>query len=151
MTQPFRYYLRVRYQECDAQRVVFNVRYSDYADIAYFEFMRATLPRPTDAMDGTFESQNARQVIEWKSSARFDDVLEISVWVSRIGTTSFTMNTEMRRAATSDVLATTETIYVHVDPATYTKRPIEAHMRAALETGAPGKVVDHAGYLTART
>ncbi len=32
MTTPFRYYLRVRYQDCDAQNVVFNSRYSDYAD-----------------------------------------------------------------------------------------------------------------------
>ena len=29
MTAPFRYYLRVRYQECDAQHVVFNARYGE--------------------------------------------------------------------------------------------------------------------------
>ena len=54
MTKPFRYYLRVRYQECDPQHVVFNARYADYADLASFEFMRAALPRPRDAFDGTF-------------------------------------------------------------------------------------------------
>ena len=31
MITPFRYYLRVRYQECDPQHVVFNARYGDYA------------------------------------------------------------------------------------------------------------------------
>ena len=41
MTQPFRYYLRVRYQDCDAQHVVFNARYGDYIDLACFEFLRA--------------------------------------------------------------------------------------------------------------
>src|SRR6185295_1656197 len=92
MTTPFRYYLRVRYQDCDAQHVVFNSRYSDYADITSIEFMRAALPRPTDGFDGTFEIQSVRQVIEWKSSARFDYVLEISAWVSRIGTTSLTLD-----------------------------------------------------------
>ena len=55
MTAPFRYYLRVRYQECDAQHVVFNARYGDYVDLACFEFLRAALPRPTDGFDGTFE------------------------------------------------------------------------------------------------
>ena len=30
------------------QHVVFNSRYSEYADLACFEFMRAALPRPTD-------------------------------------------------------------------------------------------------------
>jgi acyl-CoA thioester hydrolase len=144
---PFRYYLRVRYQDCEAQHVVFNARYSDYADLACFEFMRAALPRPTDGFDGTFEIQNVRQVIEWKSPARFDDVLEVSVWVSRIGTTSFTLNTEMRRAGDAGVLATTETTYVHVD-AKFTKRRIAPEMRAALEAGARDKVADHAGYRT---
>jgi acyl-CoA thioester hydrolase len=147
MTKPFRYYLRVRYQDCDAQHVVFNSRYSEYADLTSFEFMRAALPRPTDVHDGTFECQVVRQVIEWKSPARFDNVLEVSTWVSRVGTTSFVINTEMRRAGETEVLATTETIYVLVDPKSFTKRPIEPHMRAALEAGARGKVADHAGYL----
>lgn len=147
MTQPFRYYLRVRYQDCDAQHVVFNSRYSEYADLVSFEFMRAALPRPTDGFDGTFELQTVRQVIEWRSPARFDDVLEISAWASRIGTTSFTLSTEMRRAGEAAVLATSETVYVHVDPKTFTKRPIAPEMRAALEAGARGKTTDHAGYM----
>ena len=53
----------------------------------------------------------------------------------------------MRRAGEADVLATTETTYVHVDPKTFTKRAIEPAMRAALEAGAGGKTTDHAGYL----
>jgi acyl-CoA thioester hydrolase len=146
MTSPFRYYLRVRYQDCDAQHVVFNSRYSEYADIACFEFLRAALPRPTDALDGTFEIQVVRQVIEWKSPARLDNVLEVSAWVSRIGTTSVTLVTEMRRAGEAPVLATTESTYVRVDPETFTKLEIEPEMRAALEAGARGKSTDHAGY-----
>ena len=54
MSQRFRYYVRVRYQDCDAQHVVFNARYGDYIDLACFEFLRAALPRPTDTFDGTF-------------------------------------------------------------------------------------------------
>ena len=149
MASPFRYYLRVRFQECDAQRVVFNSRYSDYADLACFEFLRAALPRPSDGFDGTFELQNVRQVIEWKSPACFDDVLEVAAWVSRMGTTSFTLSTEMRRAGDTVALATTETTYVHVDPKNHRKRAIEAAMRAALDEGARGKTADHAGYLRA--
>ena len=147
MTKPFRYFLRVRFQECDAQRVVFNSRYSDYADLTSVEFLRAALPAPTDWLDGTFEFQSVRQVIEWRSPARLDDVLEISALVSRIGTTSFTLSTEMRRAGEEGVLATTDTTYVHVDHKTFTKLPIPAEMRAALEAGARGRFTDHAGYL----
>jgi len=147
MTVPFRYYLRVRYQECDAQHVVFNARYGDYIDLACFEFLRAALPRPEDCFDGTFESQTVRQLVEWRAGARFDDVLEVSVRTTGLGTTSFTLSFEIRRAGEADPLVTSEMIYVHVDKATYTKREITPEMRAALEAGAAGKVVDHAGYL----
>jgi acyl-CoA thioester hydrolase len=147
MTTPFRYYLRVRYQECDAQHVVFNARYGEYIDLACTEFLRAALPGPRDAMDGTFESQTVRQVVEWKRPARFDDVLEISVRTARIGNTSFVLNFDIRRAGDVDPLVTSETTYVHVDRETWTKRQIEPHMRAALETGAAGQIIDHAGHL----
>jgi acyl-CoA thioester hydrolase len=145
--QPFRYYLRVRYQECDAQHVVFNARYGEYTDMACFEFLRAALPRPSDLTDGTFEIQTVRQVVEWKRPARFDDVLEISVRTDRIGSTSFTLTFDIRRAGEAEPLVTSETVYVHVDPKTWTKREIAPAMRAALEAGAASKSTDHAGYL----
>ena len=148
MTAKFRYYLRVRYQDCDAQHVVFNARYGDYIDLACSEFLRAALPSPRDVFDGTFEIQTVRQVVEWKVPARFDDVLEISVWASRIGTTSFTLSFELRRASDGTLLVSSETVYVHVDPGSFLKRSIEPRMRAALEAGARGKVTDHAGYRT---
>jgi acyl-CoA thioester hydrolase len=147
MTRPFRYYVRVRYQECDAQHVVFNARYGDYIDLACSEFLRAALPRPRDVFDGTFESQTVRQVVEWKAPARFDDVLEISVWANRIGTTSFSLCFELRRVGDGTLLVTSETVYVHVDPKSFAKREIEPSMRAALEAGARGQATDHAGYL----
>jgi acyl-CoA thioester hydrolase len=143
----FCYYLRVRYQECDAQHVVFNARYGDFIDLACFEFLRAALPSPQACCDGSFETQTVRQLIEWKGSARFDDVLAVSVRTSRVGSTSFTLNFEIRRAGEEAMLATCETTYVHVDKASFTKRPIAPEMRAALERGAPGRSVDHAGYL----
>ena len=147
MTRRFRYYLRVRYQECDAQHVVFNARYGEYIDMACFEFLRAALPRPSDMTDGTFEIQTVRQVVEWRRPARFDDVLEISVRTDRIGSTSFTLSFDIRRAGEAEPLVTSETVYVHVDPKTWTKREIAPAMRAALEAGAAGKSTDHAGYL----
>jgi acyl-CoA thioester hydrolase len=88
-----------------------------------------------------------RQVIEWTAPARLDDVLEISMRASRLGTTSFTLGAEMRKAGVADPLVTTETTYVHVDAKTFLKREIAPQMRAALEAGAAGKVTDHAGYL----
>jgi acyl-CoA thioester hydrolase len=147
MSAPFRYFLRVRYQECDAQHVVFNARYGDFIDLACFEFLRAALPTAAACSDGSFETQTVRQLLEWRAPARFDDVLEIAVATSRLGTTSFTLTFEIRRAGEERLLARCETVYVHVDKAGYRKRAIAPEMRLALQRGAAGVCVDHAGHL----
>ena len=145
MTAPFRHYTRVRYHDCDAQAVVFNARYGDYVDLSITEFLRASFPG-RDPFDGSLEIQVVRQLIEWKSPARFNDVLEISVRVARFGTTSFTVAFDLRIAGTPDPIVTAELVYVVVDGKTWKKRPMTSDERARLESGAAGKIVDHGGY-----
>jgi acyl-CoA thioester hydrolase len=143
--QNFRYYLRVRYQECDAQHVVFNARYSDYVDLAVSEFLRACFPG-RDPFDGSFEIQTVRQLIEWKAPARFNDVVEVTCWTSRIGTTSFVVSMEMRKAGLAALLVTAETVYVVIDPKPWTKRPITPAETECLNQGGKTQKTDHAGY-----
>lgn len=140
----FRYYVRVRYQDCDAQHVVFNARYGDYVDLAITEFLKAAMP-DRDTTDGSFEIQVVRQLIEWQGPARFDDVLEIEVEARRFGTTSFAIGFELRRAGAATIV-TAECVYVVIDKPTWTKRPLTAVERELLLQGARGKVVDHAGH-----
>jgi acyl-CoA thioester hydrolase len=149
MAAKFRYFLRVRYGECDAQKVVFNARYGDYVDLASVEFLRSILPRPEDLISGAFDYQLVRQTLEWKAPIRFDDVAEISVWTKHIGRTSFTLAFEFRVAGTEPVTALAETIYVLVDSATLTKSPLPLDVTEALQKGGQDLVVDHAGYLSA--
>ncbi len=140
----FRYYLRVRYAECDAQKVVFNSRYGEYVDLATTEFLRA-LGYGEAVAEGTLDFQLVKQTLEWKRPARFDQVLEVTVSARRLGTTSFTVGTEFRLAGESDLVATAETVYVVVDHS-LRKRELPADFRAALTRGAPGHVTDHAGH-----
>jgi acyl-CoA thioester hydrolase len=149
MAEHFRYYLRVRYGECDAQKVVFNSRYSDYVDISTSEFLRA-LGFGEVLVKGDLDFQLVKQTLEWKSPARYDQVLEISVYAKHLGNTSFTFTTEFRIAGDEPMIATAETVYVMVVPHVLTKMPLPADFRAALEEGARGKVIDHAGYLADR-
>jgi acyl-CoA thioester hydrolase len=150
MTAPFRFYTRVRYQDCDAQHVVFNARYGDYVDLAITEFLRASFPE-RDPFDGSFEIQVVRQLIEWNAPARFNEVLEIAVRVARFGTTSFTVGFDMRVAGTPDAIVTAELVYVAVDGQTWKKRALTPDERTRLETGATGKITDHGGYYPIRT
>jgi acyl-CoA thioester hydrolase len=144
--QPFRYYLRVRYGECDAQKVVFNARYGDYVDLATIEFLRA-LGLNDVMVTGPLDYQVVKQTLEWKAPARFDQVLEVSVYAKQLGTTSFTLAAEFRIAGGDAVIAAVETVYVLVDAATLAKTPLPARVRAAMEQGAAGTATDHAGHL----
>lgn len=143
MSHPFRYYLRVRYGECDAQRVVFNPRWADYVDIGSTEFFRA-LGFGEALATGALDYQLVKLTLEWKAPARFDQVLELSIYATKLGNTSFTVVTEFRIAGHETVVCKAETVYVNVDSKTLTKLPLSKEMRAALEAGAVGKTVDHA-------
>ncbi len=100
----FRYYLRVRYGECDAQKVVFNARYADYIDLSTIEFLRA-LGFGSALVNGTLDYQLVKLTLEWKAPARFDQVLELSVRATQLGNTSFTISTELRIAGEEPVIA----------------------------------------------
>jgi acyl-CoA thioester hydrolase len=144
MTNPFRYYIRVRYGECDAQRVVFNPRWADYVDIGSTEFFRA-LGFGEALASGALDYQLVKLTLEWKAPARFDQIVEMSIYTTHLGNTSFTVVTEFRISGREQVICKAETVYVNVDSKTLTKLPLSTEVRAALETGAPGKIVDHAG------
>jgi acyl-CoA thioester hydrolase len=145
---PFRYYLRVRYIECDAQKVVFNSRYGEYVDVSVNEFLRAigVLQQFTD---GHLDFQLVKQTVEWKAPAHFDEVLELSIAATRLGNTSFTLATEFRRAGgDGSVIVAAETVYVLVDGRTLSKMTLPDSLREALRRGAAGQATDHAAYLT---
>lgn len=144
MPDDFRYVFRVRYAECDAQKIVFNARWGEYVDIAATEYTRA-LFGSVDPDAAGLDWRVVRQVVEWKAAASFDEVLVAHVRTVKIGTTSFTLATQFRRHGEDAVLVTAETVYVVVEPHRATKLPVPDRHRAALERGAPDKVVNHAG------
>ncbi len=143
--KPFRYYLRVRYGECDAQKVVFNARYGEYVDLAVTEYIRAA-GLNLGGMFTDFDYQVVKQTAEWRAPVRFDQVLEISVTTKHLGTTSFTLLAEFRIGGTEVITTSVETVYVNVDPKTLAKAALSENVRKALAEGAPDAYVDHAGY-----
>jgi len=141
----FRYYLRVRYIECDAQKVVFNSRYAEYVDVGINEFLRAAGVLEL-FLSGHLDFQLVKQTVEWKAPARFDDVLELSIEATHLGNTSFALSTAFRRAGDERVIVTVETVYVLVDGKTLVKQPLPDAIRHALAAGARGLTTDHAAY-----
>lgn len=145
MAEPFRYLLRVRYGECDAQLVVFNARYADYVDIAGNEFMRALWGDYANLLKQDIDLQVVRYEIDWRGPARFDEILSVAVVCERVGTTSFTLRCEFSRHGETGVLATAKIVYVLFRPGSGGKLEVPDQMRELLLTGAAGQCVDHAG------
>jgi acyl-CoA thioester hydrolase len=140
---PFRYLLRVRYGECDVQKVVYNARYAEYVDLAAIEFLRVVWG---DAIfGGGYDYQVVRLLLEWRSSLRHDEIAEIIVSPARIGTTSFSLRMAIGRLGAPEPAVTAEGTYVFVRQDALTKCPIPDGLRQRLTAGAPGVVVDHAG------
>ena len=142
---PFRLLLRVRYGECDAQQVVFNARYGDYVDVAATEFYRAVFGSYQASLDQGLDSQVVRMVTDWSAPARFDDVLQLEVSTLHLGNSSFSLQVDIRRQANQAVIARSEVTYVMVDARTFSKRTIPDALRAQLQHGAPGILVNQAG------
>ncbi len=145
MTNDFQFLLRVRYGECDAQHVVFNARYADYADLAVTEYFRVLFGSYKELLDRGIDTQVVKMLIEWKAPARFDDVVCIRIALKHMGNTSFTMQFAFYEQSAMRHLADVEIVYVVVDAKTYQKMPIPPDMRSALERGAPGVVVNQSG------
>jgi acyl-CoA thioester hydrolase len=116
--------IRVRYSECDAQQVVFNARYADYADLAATEYIRALIGNYQKMLDAGYDNQVVSLNIDWFGSANFDDVLNLAVHVSHIGKTSFQLITECSRVIQNgelEPIARMKTTYVVVDTNTFKK------------------------------
>lgn len=141
----FCYRLRVRYHECDGQRVVFNARYGEYADVAAIEYARA-LFGAADAAGGGIDWRLVQQQLSWKAPAVFDDVLQIEVSTLAVGTSSFTLLAEIKKLADATLLCRVETVYVVYDEASAQKAPLTAEQRTTLHAGTPGLTIDASGH-----
>ncbi len=141
----FTHLLRVRYSDCDAQKVVFNGKYAEFIDVAATEFTRHIWGNYNDVLAMGVDSQVVNLNISWKASSSFDDVLAISVKSGHIGNTSYTLEFVISNFSTQELVATAEVVYVMVSATEFTKMPIPENLRHRLEQGAPGVVVDHAG------
>ena len=145
MSHPFKLRIRVRYAECDAQQVVFNGRYADYADLAATEFMRAALGGYQKLLDRGLDTQVVNLTIDWQQSARFDDVLDIQVEVSHMGNTSYALSMSVLSHPQQLLIAKIKVVYVLVDTQHYRKCPLPEDFRQALEKGARSVLINQAG------
>ena len=135
----FRFFdrLRVRWAEIDAQKIVFNGHYLMYFDTAVAGYWRAlALPyaQTMEALGGDLFVRKA--TVEYLSSARYDDVLDVGMRCTRVGNSSILFSGAVFRQ--DQLLVTGELVYVFADPHTQTAQPVPAALRevfTAFEAG----------------
>jgi acyl-CoA thioester hydrolase len=91
VTEPFRHRLRVRYNECDPQGVVFNANYLTYFDITITELWRELGGYETMVGNGV-DIVVAEARVRFLGPLRFDEEFEVQALIGRLGNTSITTN-----------------------------------------------------------
>jgi acyl-CoA thioester hydrolase len=135
----FSHSLRVRWAEADMQGIVFNGHYLTYADVGITEYFRA-MGQAYSGETGVNGSDffAVRTLLEYRSPARFDELLDVHVRIARLGNSSMQFLIGIYRG--EELLVNGEIVYVHADQSTRRPSPIPASFRAAVigfETLAP--------------
>ena len=129
----FEHSIAVRFGEVDLQAVVFNAHYLAYCDDAVDTWWRGLSSDPQHI--SPFASFGLdllvkKATLEWHSSARLSDRLEISCFVSRWGNSSF--NVSFAGCVGSRAVFAAVTTYVMVDVASRKPSRIPDEMRVLL-------------------
>ena len=112
---PFKYssLTRVGFSDTDAQGIVYYGRYLPYFDQARVEYARHLEMLATGPEEYAFVMRAS--TIEYHAPARFDDLLEVFIRVSRIGRTSATYECAAYRVDDDVLMVTAQQTLVLVD------------------------------------
>jgi acyl-CoA thioester hydrolase len=129
---PFKYSAlnRVWFSDTDAQGVVYYGRYLPYFDHARTEYHRHLGLLGVEAAEFVMRALS----VEYHAPARFDDLLECFVRVSRLGRTSVTYEVAALRLPDDQLLVTGTQTVVLIDPATRTPIPVPEPVRATIRS-----------------
>jgi acyl-CoA thioester hydrolase len=112
---PFKYsaLTRVGFSDTDAQGIVYYGRYLPYFDSARVEYHRHLEMLETERREHEFVMR--ANTIEYLAPARFDDLVEVFIRVSRIGRTSVTYDFAAFRVEDDVLMVTANQTLVLVD------------------------------------
>ncbi|MDQ3671958.1 MAG: acyl-CoA thioesterase [Actinomycetota bacterium] len=130
---PFKYsaLARVWFSDTDAQGIVYYGRYLPYFDHARTEYHRHLANAPFSQAGGDLVMRALH--VEYHAPARFDDLIEAFVRVSRIGTTSMTYECAAYRLPDDELMVTAELTVVLVELAERRPVPIPDAIREAVK------------------
>jgi len=131
--QKFTIQERVRWGDVDAAGIIFYGAYIRFFEFAETELFRAA-GLPYGVMFEELDVWLPRVHLEcdFHRAAKLDDLLEVSVFVGRMGRSSFRLNFEVRRQGESDLVATAHFVLVTVRRSTFETVMIPEELRQRL-------------------
>jgi acyl-CoA thioester hydrolase len=125
----FHHDIRVRFADTDLQGIVFNGNYLTYYDVAWTEYFRTVGLTWSDLLALGVDTVLARTTMDFKSPAKFDEILEVHTRVSRLGNTSLTFEFEIYPQNEDRLIGSATSLYVCVDPKTLKSTPVPDLLR----------------------
>jgi YbgC/YbaW family acyl-CoA thioester hydrolase len=125
---------RVRWGDVDAARIIFYgayIRFFEFAETELFRAIGLPYSRIFDELDVWLP--RAHLECDFRRTAQLDDLLEVSVYVGRIGTKSLRLNFEVRRKGEEALYAEAHFVLVAVRRDTFETVPIPEELRRLLE------------------
>ncbi len=86
----------VRFVECDQQGIVFNAHYLVWADEAVNTWWQRTGVDWAEVNTGGVDYVVVASALEWRSSARWGDTVEVDAELEKLGRTSLTVRFVIR-------------------------------------------------------
>ncbi|MDT7540697.1 MAG: acyl-CoA thioester hydrolase [Acidobacteriota bacterium] len=129
----FRIEERVRWGDVDAARIIFYGAYIRFFEIAETELFRTvglSYGRMFDELDVWLP--RAHLECDFRRAAQLDDLLEVSVFVGRIGTKSLRLNFEVRRNGEDEIVADAHFVLVAVRRNTFESVPLPEELTRRL-------------------
>jgi acyl-CoA thioester hydrolase len=127
---PFRHQLRVRYNECDPQGIVFNANYLAYVDLAFTELWREIFESYQSMVERGIDMVVGELNLGFRGPARFDEEIAVELSIERLGTTSVTTRLGITRE--QELLIEGWIRHVFVDAESWQKSPAPDWVREGL-------------------
>jgi len=134
VSEPFRHRLRVRYNECDPQNVVFNANYLMYFDITMGELWRE-LGGYQAMVESGVDMVVAEARVRYRAPLRFDDDFEVRATIAKLGDTD--METEIVAVRDGETVAEGDLRHVFIQAGGGPKATIPERIRSGLEQYSP--------------
>jgi acyl-CoA thioester hydrolase len=129
---PFRFsaFMRVGFDETDAQAVVYYGRYFPYFDRSRVEYQRHL--KLLHSLPPGLEFVMRHVACEYEAPARFDDEIEVFIRTASIGRSSWKWEMAVHHCESGALLARAEQVMVLIDRGARRPEPVPEHIREAV-------------------